>query len=69
MTFSVVQAKRHLADYDLNALISQLDAKTAHRDATRVIRQWRAATSVADRDFKHALSVLLLLQGNLRQDK
>ena len=32
----------------------------------RVIRAWRNADVKADRDFKHALSILILLRGQLR---
>lgn len=62
------QAKRHDADYDLNKPLSELDALIVHSRVTQAIRQWRGATSAADKDFKHALCMLMLLKGKLRSD-
>jgi hypothetical protein len=35
---------------------------------TRVIAAWRAATAVGDRDFKHAICILIVLKGQLRPE-
>jgi len=64
--FSDAQAKRHDADYDLNKPLSELDAQLLRVRASRVIAEWRAAKTPADRDFKHALCLLVLLKGQLR---
>jgi hypothetical protein len=64
--FIDAQAKRHDADYDLNKPLSELDARILRTRARRVIEGWRAANTAADRDFKHALCVLILLRGQLR---
>ncbi|MBX3482205.1 hypothetical protein [Phenylobacterium sp.] len=67
--FADAQAKRHDADYDLNKSLSEVDARLLHARVGRVIAAWRGATSRADRDFKHALCVLILLKGKLRADQ
>lgn len=64
--FSDAQAKRHDADYDMNKSISETDAKLLRARVERVIATWRAARTAADRDFKHALCILILLNGQLR---
>jgi hypothetical protein len=66
--FIDAQAKRHDADYDLNKSLSELDARLLRTRARRVIKGWRAAKTAADRDFKHALCVLILLKGQLRTE-
>lgn len=65
--FSDAQAKRHDADYDLNKQLSERDASRLNRRVFRVIAAWQAANSPADRDFKHALCLLMVLRGQLRQ--
>jgi hypothetical protein len=62
------QAKRHDADYDMNKVLSELDARLLRGRARQVIAAWRTAHSATDRDFKHALCVLLLLKGQLRAE-
>lgn len=66
--FSDAQAKRHDADYDLNKTMSEADARLLRTRVKRVISGWRQATGAADRDFKHALCILMLLRGQLRRD-
>jgi hypothetical protein len=67
-TFSDIQAKRHEADYDLNTAIGRADAHLATSRVMFVIAEWRSADTADDRDFKHALSVLMLLKGELRRE-
>ena len=64
--FADAQHKRHDADYDLNKSLGENDAKAIIARTERAIADWRAADSASDRDFKHALSILLLIQGKLR---
>ncbi|MBV8971871.1 MAG: hypothetical protein JO290_06220 [Sphingomonadaceae bacterium] len=64
--FAAAQSQRHDADYDLNTSLSENDARTLIARVERAIEQWRAARTDADRDIKHVLSVLLLMQGKLR---
>jgi uncharacterized protein (UPF0332 family) len=64
--FVDAQSKRHDADYDLNASLSEDDAKAVIARIRLAINGWRAATTASDRDFKHALSILMLLQGKLK---
>ena len=59
--FADAQTKRHLADYDLNAQFSELDARLMHNRVKRAIERWRAASSPQDQDFKHAMCILMLL--------
>ena len=66
--FADAQAKRHDADYDMNKPLSEADARLLSARIASVIQAWRDAESAADRDFKHALCVLILLKGQLRQD-
>jgi uncharacterized protein (UPF0332 family) len=66
--FADAQAKRHDADYDLNKLISEVDARLLHARVKRVIATWSTANGTADRDFKQALCVLFLLKGTLRAE-
>jgi hypothetical protein len=67
-TFVDLQAKRHEADYDLNTPIGRADADLAIARVIRVVGARRAADTAADRDFKHALFVLMLLKGELRRE-
>jgi hypothetical protein len=66
--FADAQAKRHDADYDLNRPLSESDARLLRTRARRVIAAWRAANTAADRDFKRALCVLIVLKGQLRAE-
>jgi hypothetical protein len=66
--FLDAQKKRESADYDLNEPLSETDARLLRLRVRRVIRNWRAARSPQDRDFKRALAILILLKGKLRQD-
>jgi uncharacterized protein (UPF0332 family) len=67
-TFSEVRVKRHEADYDLNAPISKVDARITILKTLAAVTSWQAATTDDDRDFKHTLSVLMLLKGELRRE-
>jgi uncharacterized protein (UPF0332 family) len=67
--FSDAQATRHDADYDLNKALSELDAHRLIVRVERAIETWRAATTPGDKDFKQAISLLLLLGGRLRPDR
>lgn len=67
--FGDAQDKRHDADYDLNKPLSETDARLLLSRVQRVIGDWRGATSLPDKDFKHALSVLILLKGQLRSEQ
>jgi hypothetical protein len=69
LAFSDAHAKRQDADYNLNATLSAADARLLRLRVKRVIKRWRAATSSVDRDAKHALSVLILMKGQLRSDR
>ena len=66
--FIDAQTKRESADYDLNEPLSETDARLLRLRVRRVISRWRAASTPADRDFKRALSILILLKGQLRQE-
>lgn len=66
--FADAQAKRHDADYDLNKSLSAVDARLLRARVKRVTVAWRAANAASERDFKHALCVLMLLKGKLRSD-
>ncbi|WP_375429437.1 hypothetical protein [uncultured Sphingomonas sp.] len=57
---------REDADYDLNAVLTEADARRLRLRVRRVIRAWRGARSPADRDAKHAVAALVLLKGALR---
>jgi hypothetical protein len=65
--FFDAQAKRHDADYDLNKQLSERDASRLNRRVFRVISAWQPANSPTERDFKHALCLLMALKGQLRQ--
>jgi uncharacterized protein (UPF0332 family) len=64
--FVDAQEKRLEADYDLNETLSEEDARVLADRVKNSVAAWRVATSDADRDFKHALCVLMLLKGQLR---
>jgi hypothetical protein len=64
--FADAQAQRHDADYNMNVSFSRYDARTLLDRVERAIRGWTAATSAKDREFKHALYILMLLKGKLR---
>lgn len=66
--FIDAQKLRHEADYDLNATLSEADARRLVDRVEQAIADWRAANSAADRDFKHALCMLMLLHGRLRSE-
>jgi len=64
--FVDAQSSRHDADYDLNEPLSEKDARDIVVEVRGAIADWRAADRESDRDFKQALSVLALLEGQLR---
>lgn len=66
--FADVHAKREEADYDLNKPFSENDARAVYRSVGRAIGRWQTANSPADRDFKHALLLLIVLKGQLRTE-
>ncbi|MFE0752950.1 hypothetical protein ACFW16_03270 [Inquilinus sp. NPDC058860] len=66
-TFLLAQAKREAADYDLNMPLGRDDARTLRRRVSQAIAEWRMATGQADRDFKRAICMLMLLNGQLRK--
>lgn len=66
--FTDAQAKRHDADYDLNRVLSEADARALRARVRRTIKHWRTARSKPDRDAKHAICALVLLKGQLRPD-
>lgn len=68
-TFADAQTKRHDADYDMNKALGELDARLLQSRVKDAIALWRGARSQDDRDFKHALSILMLLKGQLRADE
>jgi hypothetical protein len=65
--FADSQGKRHDADYDLNKALSETDARVLLTRVMIVIRGWQTANSVADRDFKNSLCLLMSLRAQLRQ--
>jgi hypothetical protein len=67
--FLDAQAKRHDADYDLNKGLSELDARLLQQRVQRVIAAWRSADTLPDRDFKHAVCILMMLKGQLRLEQ
>jgi hypothetical protein len=66
--FLDAQAKRNDADYDLNVPLSVSDARLLKARVEHAIAGWRSADSPSERDFKHALCMLLLLKGQLRKE-
>lgn len=67
--FLDAKSKREDADYDRNAILSEADATILISRIENAMRGWSAATSAADRDFKHALFLLMLLKGKLRSEE
>ena len=67
-TFSDAQAQRHDADYDLNAVFDEAGARVLIARVQQAIAAWKAADTAEDRDFKHALCLLMLLKGQLRRE-
>jgi hypothetical protein len=66
--FLDAQAKRHDADYDMNKPLGEADARLLRIRVRRVIADWRSANGQADRDFKDALCMLMVLKGRLRPE-
>lgn len=66
--FVRAQEQRHEADYDLNASLSELDARVLIQSIREAIAAWQAQNLPLDRDFKQGLSLLLLLRGRLKTD-
>lgn len=66
--FLRAQDHRLEADYDLNAALSESTARLLIEDVEGVVSGWQTSNAVAARDFKHALSLLVILQGQLRRD-
>jgi hypothetical protein len=66
--FSDAQTKRHDADYDMNKALSETDARLLRARVGRAIDGWRKANTAADKDFKHAVCLFMLLRGKLRED-
>jgi hypothetical protein len=67
-TFSDALAKRHDADYDMNKPLSEADERLVRARVKAAIAGWRSANGAADRDFKTALCMLMLLKGQLRRE-
>jgi hypothetical protein len=67
-TFSDVHSQRQDADYDLNEDFDEADARIAIKRVRDAIDAWKAADTQADRHFKNALSMLMLLKGQLRRE-
>jgi hypothetical protein len=64
--FAHAQELRHEADYDLNASLSETDALLLLSEVETAFDEWHAARTDADRDFKAALCLLMLLKGELK---
>jgi uncharacterized protein (UPF0332 family) len=67
--FADAQAKRTDADYDMNKPLSELDASLLLSRVEAAIGNWRTATSAQDKEFKHAVYLLMLMKGQIRLDK
>ena len=65
-TFLDAQAKRHDADYDMNKRLGEADARLLHSRVSDVVKLWRGPQTAVERDFKHALCLLILMNGKLR---
>jgi len=65
---SDMQALRHKADYNLNREFTATEAEALIARVREVIATWHAADPAANRYFKHALSMRMLLRGQLRRD-
>ena len=66
--FCETQVVRHIADYDMNTPVSEADARMLLSRVADAIAAWRAANKAADRDFKHALCMLLAQKGQMRRE-
>lgn len=66
--FIQAQDQRHQADYDLNASLIETEARLLIDRIDDNILAWQRARTVAERDFKHALCLLLIVKGRLRND-
>jgi hypothetical protein len=66
--FSDVQSKRLEADYDLNKTVTEADARLLITRVRRAVAAWRATVTTNDKDFKHALCLLMLLKGQIRRE-
>lgn len=66
--FQDAQAKRHDADYDLNKSLVAEDAELLIDRVQAAIRGWDGATGDADKDFKSAFWILMLMKGQLRKE-
>ena len=66
--FSDSLTQRQDADYNLNAEMGEADARLLITQIRRAMEAWRAANSSSDNDFKHALCLLMILRGQLRQE-
>jgi hypothetical protein len=67
--FLRAQDQRLEADYDLNASLSELDARILIGSVKSAISLWQKTNGPKDRDFKNALCLLMVLQGKLRRDE
>jgi hypothetical protein len=52
----------------LNKLLSKRDAERLVTRVERAIDEWCGAKTPADKDFKHALCMLVVLKGSSRKD-
>jgi hypothetical protein len=68
LAFLDAKAMREDADYNLNKVLSEADARLLRSRIRRAVKGWRDAKAPADRDFKNSLGVLMLLQGKLRSE-
>jgi hypothetical protein len=68
-SFLRAQDQRLEADYDLNASLSELDARILISSVEGAIMLWQRTNGPRDRDFKNALCLLMVLQGKLRRDE
>jgi hypothetical protein len=63
--FLDAQAKRNDADYDLCVPFSIGDARLLQGRVEQAIAGWRSADRPAERDFKRALCMLLVIEPQL----
>lgn len=66
--FPDAQSKRLEANYDLNKTVTEADARLLITRVLRVIAAWRGADTTNDKDFMHALCLLMLLKGQVRRE-
>jgi uncharacterized protein (UPF0332 family) len=66
--FIDAKSKREDADYDRNKTLSEADATILISRIEGAVADWHLANSATDRDFKHALFILMLLKGKLRSE-